>query len=219
MAQPLELQIVELLVSRLCHDLVGPVGAVANGVELLATGEGSVDPEVVQLIAQSSRTASQRLQFFRVALGSGSAPPDSGRVAELRRLAQGMFDALDHVTLDWPLATAEIEAAFGRGAIKTVLNLTAIALDALPRGGVVRVLPAVASGRLRIVIAASGSEARLAADLRAGLDGGLATTELTPRNLLGYLVGRMTSEAGGRLTIRGPDRGRLEMTLDLPPGV
>src|SRR6185436_19261149 len=86
MPRPTDLMLAELMAARLCHDLVGSVGAVANGVELLGDSRSRPDPEVLELVAQSARAASRRLQAFRVAYGTGNALPSSGMFAEARRL-------------------------------------------------------------------------------------------------------------------------------------
>src|SRR4051812_38128996 len=76
MAEPLspsadfdDLLLTQLLCTRLCHDLAGPVGAVAAGVELAAGDSGQVDEETLALIGSSSAAASHKLKFLRAALG------------------------------------------------------------------------------------------------------------------------------------------------------
>src|SRR5258708_19826022 len=103
-----DLQFAELMAARLCHDLVGPIGAVANGVELLTDG-GSGDAEVTGLIAVSARQATRRLQWFRVAFGSASGLPTSAMFGETRRLAQGLFEG-GRGTLDWAPPDAAVAA-------------------------------------------------------------------------------------------------------------
>ena len=71
MATQVELSILELVCSRLCHDMVGPVGAAANGIELLRElGNGQGD-DIIDMTDASARTAWRRLEFFRVAFGYG----------------------------------------------------------------------------------------------------------------------------------------------------
>ena len=92
----LDLQVFELLCSRLCHDLVSPVGAINNGVELLA--ELGPDEEALKLVGQSAQAAARRLKFYRVAYGAAGAaelPMD-----ELRDLMTGLL--VDrHIALGW----------------------------------------------------------------------------------------------------------------------
>src|SRR5580658_5829839 len=79
----IELRVLELLSARLCHELVSPVGAINNGVELLAEEDPDFVRDAIELIGQSARTASRRLQFYRFAYGTSAsatgAPPSTGR--------------------------------------------------------------------------------------------------------------------------------------------
>src|SRR5229473_4806302 len=99
----IDLKIVELLSARLCHELVSPIGAIANGVELL----GEDDPEFVRdamaLIAQSARKAAQRLQFYRFAYGSLAT--GSATDADPRALIDGLLDG-GKLSCDWPEAAS-----------------------------------------------------------------------------------------------------------------
>ena len=143
-----DLAVLELVCSRLCHDLVGPVGAATNGLELLRelndTGRQAID--VLDITDDSTRTAWRRLEFFRVAFGySGGRTGWSG--SELKALAAGMLKNTK-VALDWP-DSGNNPPIQGRGG-KLVLNLVFLIAEALPRGGEVRVTldPAPAAVRL-----------------------------------------------------------------------
>src|SRR3954467_11382201 len=78
MSRLIDLRVLELLAARLCHELISPIGAIANGVELL----GEDDPEFVRdataLIGQSAKKAGQRLQFYRFAYGSSATGDTAG---------------------------------------------------------------------------------------------------------------------------------------------
>src|SRR5690606_41497048 len=79
--------VLELLCSRLCHDLVGPVGAVNNGLELVEEDPSSLD-DIMPLLTSSARQAWKRLDFFRIAFGFGGGR-SSWSYAELRRVPAG----------------------------------------------------------------------------------------------------------------------------------
>jgi len=218
-ALPVELMLVEYVAARLCHDLVGPVGAVANGVELLGTAGERIDPEITQLIGDSARLASQRLQFFRVALGTSNALPPVGRHAEVRRLTDGLF-AGSRVALDWGLRVPEVEALLGRTGAKVLLILVAIAFDALPRRGRVRIEGGSGEGgRLDISVSALDGEVRIPDEIRAALNGAVGASELTPRNVPAYIAARLAQAAGGQTRVGTIGPNYLDLVLDLPPGV
>jgi histidine phosphotransferase ChpT len=154
------LETIEIFAARICHDLVGPVGAIANGVELLADDGGRADPEVVQLIASSARSASRRLQYFRTAFGSGNALSETRSLGDARALAVALLED-GKVRLDWPVPGPEIEAAGGRKVAKLLLNLILVASEALPRGGTIRIAPDLGAAGLRLELLADGTQARL----------------------------------------------------------
>jgi histidine phosphotransferase ChpT len=209
-----DLQLAELMAARLCHDLVGPIGAVANGVELLSDGESSGDPEVTGLIAVSARQAARRLQWFRVAFGSGGSLPAASIFAETRRLASGLFDD-GRVTLDWGPPDAATEAAATRPAAKLALNLSLAAMECLPRGGAVQVHIAAARSGLTIRVIAIGASARLPDDMEAALRAGVGISELTPKSIPIYLAARLAEQFQTRLGVQIVAADRIEFAADL----
>src|SRR5258708_6369302 len=194
-----DLQLAELMAARLCHDLVGPIGAVANGVELLTEGDATGDAEVTGLIAVSARQAARRLQWFRVAFGTGSSLPAASIFAETRRLASGLFDD-GRVSLDWAPPDAAAEAAATRIGAKLALNLSLAALECLPRGGIVQVRVA-ATDKLTIQINAIGPSARIPDDLQAALRSGVSLSDLTPKAVPIYLAARLADQSGTRIAV------------------
>jgi histidine phosphotransferase ChpT len=210
-----EWQLAELMAARLCHDLVGPIGAVANGVELLGDGSAGPDAEVTGLIAVSARQATRRLQWFRVAFGSASGLPSAAMFGETRRLALGLFED-SRVSLDWAAPDAATEALASREAAKFALNMSLVALECLPRGGgvQVRIMPSRAS--VKVSVAAVGSAARLPEDLQLALRADAPIAELTPKSVPAYLASRLAVQAGSRLDVRTPGDDRVEFAADLP---
>lgn len=210
-----DMRLAELMAARLCHDLVGPIGAVANGIELLSDGNGTPDPEVTGLIAVSARQATRRLQWFRVAFGSASGLPSSAMFAETRRLAMGLFED-GRVTLDWGVPDAAAEAAASREAAKVALNLSLFALECLPRGGSVQVRIVPKGSAVNIQIAAIGTSARIPDDMELALHDGVAISELTPKSVPAYLAARLVAQLGSRLDVRAAAADRIEFAVDLP---
>lgn len=207
-----DMQLAELMAARLCHDLVGPIGAVANGIELLSEG-GTPDPEVTGLIAASARQASRRLQWFRIAFGTANALPGSAMMAETRRLAAGLFEE-GRVTLDWSAPDDALEAATTRPGAKLVLNLTLLALESLPRGGSVRVRFAVNNG-LSMSVIALGAGARVPDDIELALRPGAEVKDLTAKAVPAYLAARMAEAHGARL-VHNTGTDRVDFTITLP---
>lgn len=119
--------LVALVGSRLCHDLISPLGAIGNGVELLAMSGAGMSPEL-QLIAESVASASARLKFFRVAFGQASAAQRLGRpeiAALLDDLTRG-----GRLRIDW-----QAEGDQARGLVKLCFLAVLCLETALPWGG------------------------------------------------------------------------------------
>ncbi len=155
----IDLRVAQLLCSRVCHDLIGPVGAVNSGIELMGE-DGSMAEDAMALIVKSSATASRRLAFFRIAFGLGGATGPRA-VAEARELAAALFDK-GRAELDWPAEiTRSAEGLVGPLAVKLLLNLVLLGTDCLPRGGTVAVRAAPMGDGVGIAVTAAGEGARL----------------------------------------------------------
>jgi histidine phosphotransferase ChpT len=204
----IDLRVAELLVSRLCHDLVGPVGAVNNGMELLAEDD---DPDMtgdaVALASNSARQASDTLQFFRIAYGRSGAQADMGP-AEIRALAEAFLTA-HKAELDWD-ADAALAAA-GEGGGKLLLNLIALGLETLPRGGRLHVGGAT-DGALQVT--ATGRGVRLRPESGQALDPAADVAQLSPRSVQAYFTQLLAQRRAARVACEqdGDDSLRLRVT-------
>jgi len=118
-----------LLCSRLCHDLLSPVGALNNGLELLADEH---DPEMrarcLELLNESARASANKLKFFRLAFGAAGGFGETVDTRETRAAIEGLFGE-GKVTIGWMVE----EATLPKPATKVLLNLALIAGDALVR--------------------------------------------------------------------------------------
>lgn len=197
MDERLQLDLVELLCARLCHDLAGPVGAVATGAELLADEAGG-GGEALDLLATSAAAASQRLRFFRLAFGPAAKPVAAG---ELRNLASlflaGSATAGGALTVDWrDGATGSWDA----GVAKLLLNLLLVARDCLPRGGRLTVALRPAPGEEPDLVAdlLAEGQAVAPAEAVAGMTAAMTSPGATlgPRGAQGFYTGRLANSLG-----------------------
>jgi histidine phosphotransferase ChpT len=197
------LRISELVAARFAHELVGAAGAVSNGLELMEELGADAGPDAAQLVNQSAGNLKARLQFYRMAYGR--AGRESAGLPELRALTVGFFEHVDGVALEWPMAPIVPTLAGGEG--KLILNLAALAADALPRGGVVR----ITLDDARFEARANGPEARLRDDLIAAMTPEAAAEDLSPRTVHGYLTAALAAEAGRRLEVERPAEEALAL--------
>ena len=191
-----------LLCSRLCHDLLSPVGALNNGLELLAD---ETDPAMRQrcldLLSESARTSANKLKFFRLAFGAAGGFGERVDAREARTAIEGLFGDNKRVAVGW-LVT---EDALPKGAVKVLLNLALIAGDALVRGGQLDIGAEVTPGLVEIVVRAEGQRIILDDDLRAVLSGMAGDAPLTPRAAPAFLARAMVDESGGELVVSDPE--------------
>ena len=198
MTTQIDIKVLELICSRLCHDLVGPVGAVNNGIELLEDFDPSMADDVLPLLQSSARQAWRRLDFFRMAFGAAGGR-ESWPMAELGRYAAGWFEG-GKVTLDWPNDQRSQMLQLEGGCAKLLLHLTLLAGEALPRGGTVAVGPPADGGLTVPRVTASGRGAGLHPQVAAALNGaGIA--DLDARSIQAHLTLRLAEGARVRLVV------------------
>lgn len=201
-----DLRVAELLCSRLCHELVSPIGAITNGVELLDEEEPDFLKDAVALIGESARKAGQRLQFYRFAYGS------SGGAGEPADLLGGLFEG-GKVGLVWqPEASGLL-----RDWQKLACNLALLAAEALPRGGTVTVAVAPSSPTGPrdavpiLVVGGEGGAINLPAEIAAGLEQRIAVEDLTARNVHACFTAILAEQLGARLRLEREDAGSFAL--------
>lgn len=176
--------------------MLSPVGALSNGLELLADEQ---DPEMrrrcFELLEQSARISADKLKFFRLAYGAAGGFGDAVAVEEPRSLIAALVAANERLTLDWAVA----EDALPKPAVKVLLNLTAIALDALIRGGTLAVAAEKRDGATEIAVRATGQRVAFDANIGKALDGSLGEHELTGKTAPAHMIRLLTEELGGGL--------------------
>jgi histidine phosphotransferase ChpT len=156
-----------LLCSRVCHDVISPVGAIVNGLEVLEDEKDSEMREVaLELIKKSAASASARLQFCRLAFGAAGSLGASIDTGDAESVTRGLL-VNDRTTLVWNPSRQFAP----KNKVKLLLNLCLIALTTIPRGGTVAIDIAGQDEKLALKVQAKGPNARLAsgvADLVAG---------------------------------------------------
>lgn len=190
-----------LLCSRLCHDLLSPVGALNNGLELLADEN---DPEmrgrVIELLGDSARASAAKLKFFRLAFGAAGGFGESVDTREAQVAIEGLFGEAKRLKINWLVD----EPLLPKTAVKVLLNLAMIAGDSLVRGGTLDIGGEINDGAIEIVLKAEGPRITLDEELRATLVDGVAGDAVTPRAAAAFLVHEMVAGADGKVLVSGP---------------
>lgn len=209
----IDMRVTELLASRLCHDLVGPIGAVNNGMELMEDEDLGMMEDALKLVGNSARQAGTVLQYYRLAYGMAGARVD-GDFAVQRQLAIDYL-SFGKITLVWTADDLPGGAPDGLG--KLLLNMIVLGGEMLPRGGTLTVTAANTPNGLEAVVAAAGAGARLREEAQPAFADSVNMDELTPRNVHGYFTRLLAQRFGGDLAIDspGPDSQRITALLRL----
>jgi histidine phosphotransferase ChpT len=191
-----------LLCSRLCHDLLSPVGAMNNGLELLADEDDpAMREQVMQLLIDSARASADRLKFFRLAFGAGGGFGSTIDTSELKSAIEGLIRSNARITLNWMVEAP----ALSKSAAKILLNLAMIAVDALVRGG--RLDVGAEGGE--IVVRSEGPRLVLDREIRAVLAGEGDAAAVTSRTSAAWLTRRLAEEAHGTIGVSDQEEGVL----------
>ena len=211
-----DLKVAQLLCSRLCHDLVGPIGAVNAGMELMSDGTNDVD-EAMALVAGSGQQLNRRVIFYRLAFGLGAGARAS--VADARMLA-GELLSEGPVALEWsdPAAAGPGKPICADG-MKLLLNMVLLGVESLPRGGTLEVRVADLAEGTGVAMTATGVGARFRDDLRAAMEPNILVGDLSARTVQGYFAARLAERLGTAVEASdiGDDKVQLAAVLR-PPG-
>src|SRR5690349_18240355 len=203
-----------LLCSRLCHDLMSPVGALNNGIELMVDEH---DPEMrercLELLADSARATANKLKFFRLAFGAGGGFADQIDANEAKIALQGIFGAERRIELGWMVAPEKLS----KGAMKLLLNLALIAGDGLVRGGRLDIGAETSGSGLELVIRAEGPRVMLDAGIRDMITSGAPEgAQIEPRVAGAWLAQALAKEAGGSIQLSEPAPEVLVIGANVP---
>jgi histidine phosphotransferase ChpT len=202
------LTLTQALCTRLCHDLAGPIGAVSAGVELVGGDPSQVDAETLQLIANSSTAAAQKLKFLRVALGT---PASSSSLADVKATIGGYLSSVAGLSgpasVTWP-ADRELETVTQKipaAAPQVLANLVILAIEVVPRLRMVVI--DVTDGHLSVE---AQGEISTRLDPRQDLIALVANPDaasLTPKTVQAHYTLGLIGQHSGRLLARAVDNG------------
>ena len=201
-----------MLCSRLCHDMLSPVGALANGLELLAEEQ---DPEMrarcMELLEQSARISTDKLKFFRLAFGAAGGFGEAIPIDEAKAVIEALAADNRRIEINWAIA----DLSLPKPAVKVLLNLAQIGLDALVRGGTLDIGAERRDGAVEIVARARGDRIAFDETIGRALQGDLAEGEITSRTAAAHMIALVAEEMDGGLQYKLGD-GVLVLGAALP---
>ena len=192
------LELASLLCSRLCHDMLSPVGALSNGLELLAEErDPAMRQRCMELHEQSARTSADKLKFFRLAFGAAGGFGDEVPAAEPQALIAALVAANTRLTLNWQVGMAMMP----KPAVKVLLNLSLIGIEALVRGGTLDIAAEPRGKGVELVIRAAGPRIAFDPNVGRALAGDLPRAELSSRTAPAAMIAALAARAGGHIQI------------------
>lgn len=162
-----EIDFAAVLVSRVCHDLVSPVGAVVNGLEVLEEErDAAMRADALKLVTSSAELAAARLQFARIAYGAAGSAGAELDLNEVGRMVCGLLKG-GKTEITWEAAAVN----WPKDWAKLLMNCALVGVDCLSRGGRVRVVTARDTSSPGFLVRAAGQNARLHVDAEKALNG------------------------------------------------
>ena len=190
------LDLAALLCSRVCHDLISPVGAVVNGMEVLEeTDDESTRVFALDLIKKSASQASARLQFCRLAFGAAGSAGAEIDLGDAESVARGFLED-DKTSLNWQL----VRVLLPKNRVKLLLNMLVVATTTIPRGGAITAEPIGEAAAEGFRVSTMGTNARVPQAAPALLS---ATTEgsVDAHGIQPFYTGLLARACGLNVTI------------------
>jgi histidine phosphotransferase ChpT len=195
-AHPTDLELAALISSKICHDVIGPVGAIYNGLEILnEDDDAEAKTYALSVIRNVTEQASARLQFARFAFGAAGSAGSLIDLGTAEQISRGFIGQGKH-KLHWQ----GLHGHMAKDKVKLLLNLVAVAVTALPRGGDIEVIMSGTTERPNFVLRCRGTGARPPQHLGEFISGeGLPA--LDAMTIQAYYTWRLAGSAGMTLSI------------------
>ena len=195
-----------LVASRICHDMVEPMSAIIQGLEMIKDGDGKPDPDALSLLDHGVGKAWAKLEFFRFAMAGAMAEGDS-ELEEGHPVATKLYSVLK-ADLVWSAPAVKMP----RPAVRVIVNLLLIANECLPRGGKVEITASKQGDAGEVIVTATGPRGKLKDATFAALKG--EGDELTGHTIQPTLTGLLARQGGVELSAR-ETAGETENKIEL----
>ena len=204
-----DLDFAALLCSRLCHDLISPVGAISNGIEILSDEDDeSMRLEVMKLLELSAGQTSNRLKFYRLAFGAAGGIGDHVPIRDAKNAAEQLFDGTP-INLTWNSEVGEMD----KSAVKVILNMILVASEALIRGGELIVNVTINVEKLKLEISAKADRIIFQDKAREMICGETELTETDPKMAPAYLAARIAKQFNSKIHYTSHDDGGFALEV------
>lgn len=198
------LDLAALLCSKVCHDVISPVGAIVNGMEML---ESEKDAETrafaLDLVRKSAGSASARLQFCRLAYGAAGSAGATIDTGDAEKVARGLLE--DEKT---KIAWNAQRVLLAKNKVKLLLNMCQLAAAMIPRGGLVEAMIEGEGETARLTVRASGAYFRMNAHVPGLIAGQPESGTVDAHGIQAFYAGLVARACGMTLTAT-PEEGAV----------
>src|SRR5690349_23542488 len=186
------LDLAALLCSRVCHDLISPVGAIVNGLEVLEEEKDEATKQfAMDLIKKSARTASAKLQFCRIAFGAAGSAGAQIDTGDAEKVTRGLMED-EKTKIAWNLP----RVLLAKNRVKLLLNMMLLAGQAIPRGGQLTVDPVGEGDSLGFKVTSTGTNAKVPQAVPPLLAGGSADHPVDAHAIQPFYTGLLAKTCG-----------------------
>ena len=187
-----DLDLAALVSSRICHDIINPVSAISNGLEMLGEEpDDEMREAAMDLILKSASQASAKLQFARIAFGAAGSAGAEIDTRDAEKVAQAFIGTSEKHTLVWDGPALILP----KNKVKLLLNLVGLGMVALPRGGTIRAVISGDESDVGYTVTATGTAAKLSDQVKALLSGD-AVADIDAHSIQPYYAARVSRAAG-----------------------
>lgn len=205
-------KVMELLASRICHDIISPVGAINNGVELLQEMGADGMDDGLELVGYSAEQAAAKLSAFRMAYGAGGRDPNI-KPEDVQKTFGDLVRAEGKISQAWDPYGKLGPDPLPLGYCKMLMCGLMLAMESLPKGGYISVRPG--EGNQSLIIA-EGEGATVREQVEEALEQKLEPDDLDPRLVHPYAISVLADSYGYKIAIKSQADGRIEFTMDCP---
>ncbi|WP_020180705.1 histidine phosphotransferase family protein [Methylopila sp. M107] len=206
------LDLAALVASRVCHDVISPVGAIVNGLEILEDEKDEgMRGFAFDLIKKSAAQASARLQFCRIAFGAAGSAAAVLDLGDAEQVARGFIED-DKTKLVWEAQRQLLP----KNVVKLLLNLVLVATTTVPRGGQIKVTSTGEGDATEFVLVANGTSARVPANVVELISGRAPENRVDAHVIQPFYAGLVARAAGMTVTIEAEIEGQQIVTKAKP---
>ena len=200
-----------LISSRICHDLISPIGALNTAIEVLDDTESKeMHEDALKLIKLAASEASAKLSYLRIALGTNSTSKGVMKLDKLKLITENMFNT-EKFSFNWDVSEIKLEKSIAR----ILLNILMLAIQSIPRGGKVTIKIEEKSDKLKLVTSANGIKSRLDKQTEDAFKGIIPSEEIDGRVIQSFFTGVLIDDLNGRIEAFKTD-GNVIFNVTIP---